>query len=57
MKPRSAGHLHVEAVEKPLFESQRPLRMARMNPHHLSFLDSKFLIAVPPAPTFKACGL
>jgi hypothetical protein len=22
MKPRSAGHLHVEAVEKPLFKPQ-----------------------------------
>jgi hypothetical protein len=37
MKPRSAGHLNVEAVEKPLFEPQKSLRMARSSSRHFQF--------------------
>jgi hypothetical protein len=37
MKPRSAGHLYVEAVEKPLFEPQKSLRMARISSRHFQF--------------------
>jgi hypothetical protein len=44
-KPRKAGYLHVEAVEKPIFLAKTTTKMARIDSRH--FLFAVRIAAVP----------